>query len=470
MKRVRPLFCFFILALFLSLAGAEISSRAGVNYGQLGNNLPSPATSVELIKSLRAKRVKLYDANPKILRALKGTDIQVSVMIPNELIPNVSASQSFSDRWVRTNVVPFYPSTKIRYLLVGNEILTNPDVGTWFNLVPAMGRVKLSLRKFRLHKVKVGTPHATNVLESSFPPSNGTFRSDIAVRVIKPMLQFLNRTRSFMFLDVYPYFPWAAEPSNINLDYALFQAHNVTYTDPLSNLTYTNLFDQIVDAVVFAMKRLGYPGIRIFIAETGWPSAGDVDQIGASIYNAAVYNRNAVKKLTAKPPIGTPARPGVVIPSILFALFNENQKGGPGTERHFGLLYPNGTAVYEIDLSGQTPLSGYKKPLPPPTNNEPYKGELWCVVAAEEGSANETALAEALSWACSQGKGICDPLQPGGKCSKPDSLSWHASYAFSAYWAQFKKLGGTCSFNGLAALTAKDPSIGRCKVPSGRLA
>ncbi|CAN0899172.1 Probable glucan endo-1,3-beta-glucosidase A6 [Linum grandiflorum] len=465
---MKNLFCFFILALFLSSSGAEISSRAGINYGQLGNNLPSPARSVQLIKSLKAKRVKIYDANPKILRAFRGTDLQLSIMVPNELIPNVSASQSFSDSWVLNNVVPFYPATKIRYVLVGNEILTNPDVGTWFNLVPAMRRIKYSLRKFRLHKIKVSTPHATNFLESSFPPSNGTFRSDVSVPIMKPLLQFLNRTRSFIFLDVYPFFPWSADPQNIRLDYALLQPSNFTYTDPVSKLTYTNLFDQILDAVIFAMNRLGYPDIRIFIAETGWPSAGDIDQFGANIHNAAVYNRNVVKKLTAKPPIGTPARPGVVIPSILFALCNENQKPGPGTERHFGLLYPNGTAVYEIDLSGETPLSGYKKPLPPPTNNEPYKGKLWCVVS--ETATNKTAVVEALSWACSQGKGTCDPIQPGGKCFKPDSVSWHASYAFSAYWAEFKKAGATCSFNGLAALTVKDPSVGQCKVPSGSLA
>ena len=436
-----------------------ISSEVGINYGQLGNNLPSPSRSVELIKSLKAKRVKIYDANPDILKSLKNTDIQVSIMVPNALIPNISKSQYFSDQWVKTNVVPYYSDVKIRYLLVGNEILTNPDTGTWFNLVPAMRRIKISLTRHNIRKIKVGTPSAINVLESSFPPSNGTFRPDISGTVIKPMLQFLNRTKSFFFIDFYPFFAWSENAHNISLDYALFNAQNVTYTDPGTNLTYTNLFDQMFDAVVFAMKRLGYPGIRVFIAETGWPNGGDFEQLGANIYNSATYNRNVVKKLTTIPAIGTPAQPGVVIPAFIFSLYNENQKPGPGTERQFGLYYPNGTEVFEIDLSGKTPLSGYKKPLPLPTNNEPYKGKLWCIVAKE---ANRSAVKDALAWACSQGNKTCDEIQPGKGCYKPVSLFWHASYAFSSYWAEFKKIGGVCSFNGLATTTVKDPS----KLPS----
>lgn len=436
-------------------AGGEVSSKIGVCYGQLGNNLQSPAKSVQLIQGLKGKRVKIYDANPKILKALKGTDLQVSVMVPNEIITNISSNQTLADEWVNTNVVPFYRETMIRYLLVGNEILSNPPNTTWFNLVPAMRKIRYSVKKFGLKKIKIGTPLAMDVLESSFPPSNGTFRSDVADKVIKPMLHFINRTKSFFFVDVYTYFPWAAQPTQINLDYALFESKNITYTDPKSGLTYTNLFDQMLDALVFAMKRIGYPDIRLFIAETGWPNGGDVDQIGANIYNAATYNRNVVKKLTAKPPVGTPLRPGAVIPAFIFALYNENQKPGPGTERHFGLLYPNGTNVYEIDLMGKTAISEYTKPLPKPTNNEPYKGKVWCVVA--EG-ANMTAVAGALSYACSQGNGTCDPIKPGGKCYNPNTLVEHASYAFSSYWAQFKKVGGSCYFNLLAVQTTKDPS------------
>ncbi|KAF3615606.1 hypothetical protein T459_23348 [Capsicum annuum] len=127
---------------------------------------------------------------------------------------------------------------------------------------------------------------------------------------------------------------------------------------------------------------------------------------------------------------------------------------GPGTERHFELLYPNGTNVYGIDLSGKTPESEYKL-LPRPRNNEPCKGKIWCVVGKR---VNATELSEALTFACGQGNRTCDKTRPDGKCYKLNSLVLHANYASSSYWGQFKSSGGTCYFNGLSIPTKEDPN------------
>nr|DAD21395.1 TPA_asm: hypothetical protein HUJ06_022858 [Nelumbo nucifera] len=172
---------------------AEISRKMGVNYGQLGNNLPSPSRSIELIKSLKAGHVK--HANPYIMKALEGTNIQVSIMVPNQLISNISSSQSPANEWVRTNVVPFYSKTLIHYLLVGNEIFnfsSDQDRQTWYDLVQAMCRLKYSLKIHNIRNIKIGTTTSMDVLQSSFSLSNGTFRSDISISVMKPLLQFLN--------------------------------------------------------------------------------------------------------------------------------------------------------------------------------------------------------------------------------------------------------------------------------------
>ncbi|XP_047319332.1 probable glucan endo-1,3-beta-glucosidase A6 [Impatiens glandulifera] len=312
---------------------------------------------------MKVKQVKLYDSNPAILGALRGSDIEVTVMVPNQLLVSISTNQAIADEWVRSQVLPFYPKTKIRYVLVGNEILSIPDRNIQLSLVPSMYRIQKSLAKFGLlRKVRVTTSLAMDVLQASYPPSNGTFRADISTQIIKPMLQFLKYTKSSLFLDVYPYFAWASNPVDIKLDYALLSsANNIRVKDPGTGLTYTNLLDQMIDAVYFAMKRMGYPHVGIFIAETGWPNGRDIGQTesGASINNAAIYNRNVIKKFTAVPAIGTPAKPGVVIEAVIFALYNENMKTGLGSERHFGVLYPNGSSIYRLDFSGKTREAEY---------------------------------------------------------------------------------------------------------------
>ena len=117
------------------------------------------------------------------------------------------------------------------------------------------------------------------------------------------------------------------------------------------------MLDQMLDSLHFAMEKLGFSKIPLLISKTGWPTAGDLEQPGANVFNAATYNRNLIQRLTAKPPIGTPARPGIAIPTFLFALFDENQKTGPGIERHWGLLRPDGTPIRKEDEESKDPAS-----------------------------------------------------------------------------------------------------------------
>ncbi|WCJ27628.1 O-Glycosyl hydrolases family 17 protein [Euphorbia peplus] len=458
-----PMLSFFSLFFLLAFSNAtEISSIIGINYGQRGNNLPSAYQSVQILKSMDAQRVKIYDANPDILKRLARTKIHVTIMVPNNEITNISSSQKLADKWVRDNVLPYYPDTMIRFVLVGNEVLTpNQDKTVWTNLVPAMRKIKNSLRANNIQNIKVGTPLAMDVLQVSDPPSNGTFRADIADTVILPLLKFLNGTKSFFFIDVYPYFSWVNNPTNASLDFALFKSKK-NYTDPATHLVYTNTLDQMLDSLIHAMTKLGYPSVKLSISETGWPNQGDIDQPGANIYNAATYNRNLIKKMTANPPIGTPARPGVVIPTFIFSLYDENQKTGPGTERHWGVFNAHGLPAYEVDLKGKRSESEYVS-LPEPNNNSPYNGQLWCVAAR---GADSTELQRVLTRACSNGNGTCDALTPGRQCYEPVSIARHASYAFSSYWAKFRSQGGTCYFDGLAEQTTINPSHGSCRFPS----
>lgn len=153
---------------------------------------------------MKVGRVKLYDANHEILTLLSRTKLQVSIMIPNNEISDIANNQTRADQWILNNVVPFYPNTMIRFILVGNEVLSydNSDMDrqVWNDLVPAMRRIWTSLKANNLQIIRVGTPVAMDVLETAFPPSRGTFRSDIRWTVVAPMLDFLNETRLVLSL------------------------------------------------------------------------------------------------------------------------------------------------------------------------------------------------------------------------------------------------------------------------------
>ncbi|EFJ34772.1 hypothetical protein SELMODRAFT_230318 [Selaginella moellendorffii] len=328
-------------------------AQVGINYGRVANNLPSPSTAVSLIKSLGIDRVKIFDADSQVLAALANTSIKVSIMVRNQDIPGIASNASHADSWVAQNVVHHYPATHIATILVGNEILSDTSIksSTWPALVPAMENIFASLQARNLTaKIKVSTPLASDALSTSYPPSAGAFHSEIATSVIQPLLAFLAKTGSSYHANVYPYFAYAGNSGQISLEYALFGSGSTVVQD--GSLGYRDLLDAMVDSTFAAMERLGYGDIPLVISETGWPSAGDSGQVGASVDNAQLYNARLAKKVASSQ--GTPKRPGVSIPTYIFALFNENEKSGAGTERNFGIFYPSGSRVYDLNLSGKS--------------------------------------------------------------------------------------------------------------------
>ena len=153
-----------------------------------------------------------------------------------------------------------------------------------------------------------------------------------------------------------------SDPSHIDINYALFKP-NAGIVDPKTGLHYDNMFDAQLDAAYFALEAAGYSGMEVRVAETGWASAGDATEAGANMENAVTYDRNLRKRLFLRK--GTPYRPDRVAKAYIFALFNENLKPGPTTERHYGLFKPDGSVSINIGLKGLLPSSAPPHPLLP---------------------------------------------------------------------------------------------------------
>ena len=151
------------------------STSLGINYGQLGNNLPSPTQVIPLIQSIGAKRVKLFDANPEILHSFANTDIEIMVGLSNEyLSAMLDPNQDLT--WVKLNVQAYLAATKITGIMVGNEVLTLYKADLSKNLVPAMQSIFSALLGLGLDKSNsVTTAYSFDIMEFSYTPSAGAF-------------------------------------------------------------------------------------------------------------------------------------------------------------------------------------------------------------------------------------------------------------------------------------------------------
>ncbi|KVI09814.1 Glycoside hydrolase, catalytic domain-containing protein [Cynara cardunculus var. scolymus] len=329
------------LALLLLFLPAVYS--IGVNYGTLGDNLPPPSQVAHFLKSRTIiDRIRIFDVNPDIIKAFANTGILVSVTLPNGEIPSLTDPRN-ARRWIDTNIKPFYPATKIHYICVGTEVLHWGPQNLIDNLVPAMKVLHAALVKEGFGDIKISTPHSLGILLSSDPPSNASFRPGWDVGSLAPMLEFLKETKSGFMVNPYTYFGYS--PANAN--FCLFKP-NAGLFDKATGITYTNQFDQLMDAVHVSMKKLGYPDVEIVVAETGWPSGGDPANVHANPVNAAAYIGGLMKKVNSGD--GTPLMPGRKFETYIFALFNENLKGPSLDEKNFGLFRPDLTQVYNVGI------------------------------------------------------------------------------------------------------------------------
>lgn len=405
------------------------AGEIGVCYGRDASNLIDPPEVVKLLNANSITMVRIYDTDPTVLNALANTGIKVMVMLPNKDLASAGADVGSATNWVKNNVVPYLnQGTLINGVAVGNEVFKQQPELTGM-LVSAMQNVQMALANLNLADgIKVSTPIAFDALDVSFP-SDGRFKDSIAQSVMKPMIDFLVRTGSYLLVNLYPMYAAADPSTHISIEYATFRP-NSGVLDEKTGIMYFSLFDAELDAVYAAISKVSGGSLRaslaqgdqmlVQVAETGYSSGNtfggpvvveadaDLNAI-ATIPNAKAYNNGLIRRVLS----GSPGKHDVS--AYIFSLFNENLKPGPATEGHFGLFYPNGQQVYEVNFQGGR--------SPCPTNAS------WCVANP---NVDNAALQRALDWACNNGAD-CSAIQLGKACYEPNTLVAHASYAFNDY-------------------------------------
>ncbi|KAL5714752.1 glucan endo-1,3-beta-D-glucosidase [Ranunculus cassubicifolius] len=433
---------------------AVVESSIGVNWGTMATHQLPPKMVVEMLKDNGFNKVKLFEADYKILEALSGTDIEVMLAIPNFMLAEMSGDSGIASYWVEENVTQFTynNAVNIKYVAVGNEPFLQTYNGTYFKVtLPALKNIQKALNEAGLgSKIKAIVPFNADVYfspDSDPVPSAGDFRPELRDLTIQ-IIEYLSENDAPFTVNIYPYLSLYGN-EYFPMDFAFFDGSNKPVRD--GDNVYTNVFDANLDTLIWALKKAGYPEMKIMVGEVGWPTDGNKH---ATTENAKRFNQGLIHHVMSGR--GTPLRNGE-IEVYLFSLLDENAKSiEPGTfERHWGIFEYDGKSKYELDLSGNQENTGLI-----PAQKVEYLPRKWCVV--DEQADDFSLLAKNVDYACTFAD--CTALGYGSSCNH---LSEHgnASYAFNIYYQEKNQKSWDCDFAGLAIETLEDPSTRDCHFP-----
>ncbi|XP_009610855.2 glucan endo-1,3-beta-glucosidase 8-like [Nicotiana tomentosiformis] len=436
------------IVVFMTMVVSKCLS-VGVNWGTMASHQLAAESVVKMIKENGFDKVKLFEADDKILSALIGSDIEVMLAIPNYMLQQMSTDPGVAAAWIDANVstYAYTRGVKIRYVAVGNEPFLQTYNGTYLHYtLPALRNVQEAINHAGLGpEVKATVPLNADIYyspDSNPVPSAGDFRPqvrDLAIQIV----QYLYSNDAPFVVNIYPFLS-LYENDYFPLEYAFFNGSNIYIKD--GDHLYTNVFDANFNTLAWSLKKVGFPDMKIIVGEVGWPTDGDRY---ANIENAKRFNQGLIQHaLTGE---GTLVRKGK-IDVYLFSLIDENTKSiAPGSfERHWGIFEFDGKPKYELDdIKRLAAVEGVN-----------YMHKRWCILKPHHHLKDaQDLLAKSIDYACSLSD--CTALGYGSSCNHLTAQG-NASYAFNMYY-QFKSQN--CDFQGLATLTHKDPSDDKCHFP-----
>jgi hypothetical protein len=90
--------------------GVVEATTLGVNWGTRAFNPLPNSIVVKMLQDNQITRVKLFDANPGVIKSMAGTNIEVMVAASNDELSSLAANPAAAAAWVRDNVTQYLAS------------------------------------------------------------------------------------------------------------------------------------------------------------------------------------------------------------------------------------------------------------------------------------------------------------------------------------------------------------------------
>ncbi|CAK8539643.1 unnamed protein product [Lathyrus sativus] len=384
--------------------------------------------------------LNLCETSEDIVQASSNSEFPIAVSLNNENLNHVSNNILLAETWLRSNIFPFYPSSKITNIVGKTSTFCQQDQNLNQNnlilVLSALKNLHHSLKRWGLEQdIKVSI--ALDLHCFSFNPNTD-------LRMVKPMTEFLHSVNSTFSLihnsDKNPNFITSHLESMKKLGFfSLNNIINIATIVPKERNTITKTKTRKLYVTTIPVKPTPFP-------EIAHPPMNFPVGSPSNLPNSEPLPPLA-QIVSSPPPISSPSFSPQEQPSPLPPQF----LAPPANSPHYGFTLPPCNPDY----------TGSPSHSPSPYPNTVPVQKLWCVAKP---SVPEETLQQALDYACGEGGADCNEITTSqGNCFYPDNLVAHASYAFNSYWQKHKRNGGTCNFGETAMLIHSDPSFLHCR-------
>ncbi|OIT31435.1 PREDICTED: glucan endo-1,3-beta-glucosidase 8-like [Nicotiana attenuata] len=442
---------FIIGIYFIILCMAiRVNSFVGITWGRMQSQQLVPSMVVDLLLQNQIPALRLRTSGSDISEIFSGTNISLAITLVNNYMWQANRTD-LAYSWVNGRVKnPINKGVNIQYLTVGTEPFSNTfmKAARTDQVVNVIKLIRQALDDMGLGYVKTTTSHGMDVLKLTKVPSEADFRDDIKQLMLES-LEFYNQTGAPFDLTMFP-IHYIKEVLDYSMEFAFFD-NKSGFKIQDGKFKYTNVVELMIDSVAWAIRKAGYPNMKIMIGQIGWPTDGYPH---ANIENAERFYKGFLKFIASNK--GTPLKPGP-IDVFLHSLSDENEFRTifGAFQRHWGIYQADGNPKYKIDFTLQE-----RDIYPTQAKGIVKMPNRWCVF---NGNREDMDLVNKnYNIACNIAD--CTSLEKGGSC---DGLSDDSkiSYAFNVFFQKHKQQVESCNFDGLGEIIAENPSTGNCEFP-----